>query len=567
MFRGSSKSSQLSLFTNLQVLLSGSSLKAYEDSQGWHHQFRREVIQRIDEGIFRSLFSDGHGAPNASIRVLIGMMVLKEAHGWSDSQLFEQCQFNILVRCALGLLNMDDALPAASTYYLLRKRIVCWEREGHENLIEKAFAALTKSQAIDFSVHGKKIRMDSKLMGSNIAWYSRYELIHESLSMVYRYLKGCAGLSLTDADISLLEEVSGESGEKVSYRSSKSEIESRLTSLGIVICKIIRQTGDNQHDTIRTLHRVFSEQYCLDEDVVTPRAKQTISAASVQSPHDTQCHYRNKDDNQVKGYSINVAETCDVAGYDADGKPENKLNLITHVSVDVASVADCDFLQPAVKATHEVVCAGIEAINADGAYHSPGNQDYCRGNNIDLILGAIQGKTSRYDLSLREDEELVVTDLQTGTVVSSRRVESRKKGAASRWAIRNDKGKHRYFSQRDIDTCTLRKQIAVRPQSELNVRNNVEATIFQLGYHYPNDKSRYRGLVKHKIWANVRCVWVNFVRIVNFVARNGSNHVKKVKKWFILASFWQNPIKTTYIIQFMVVLYPKYCKYSFKTGF
>jgi hypothetical protein len=47
----------------------------------------------------------------------------------------------------------------------------------------------------------------------------------------------------------------------------------------------------------------------------------------------------------------------------------------------------------------------------------------------------------------------------------------------------------------------------------------VEASLFQLGYHYPNDKTRYRGLLRHKLWANIRCLWVNFVRIVKHVLK------------------------------------------------
>ncbi|WP_234995087.1 hypothetical protein, partial [Alkalitalea saponilacus] len=41
-------------------------------------------------------------------------------------------------------------------------------------------------------------------------------------------------------------------------------------------------------------------------------------------------------------------------------------------------------------------------------------------------------------------------------------------------------------------------------------------TIFQLGYHYSNAKSRYRGVIKHQMWANIRCLWVNFVRILKY---------------------------------------------------
>jgi hypothetical protein len=57
------------------------------------------------------------------------------------------------------------------------------------------------------------------------------------------------------------------------------------------------------------------------------------------------------------------------------------------------------------------------------------------------------------------------------------------------------------------------------PKEELNRRNNIEATIFQMGFHYSNDKSRYRGLAKHKLWAYSRALWVNFVRLQKYIAK------------------------------------------------
>ena len=525
MFRPSSTISSPNLFSNINDFLSGSSKKIYLDPNGWHNIFRRQVVARIDESIFRPLFSAGQGAPNAPIRIVVGMMILKEAKGLSDAQLFSDCQFDLLTRSALGLINIDDTSPVQSTYYLFRKRIVKWEEEHQENLIEKVFSQVTKSQAVDFHVHGKRIRMDSKLIGSNIAWYSRYELIHETLRKACRSLKGqMEHLSLSEADISLLKAIEGESGDKVSYRSSKAELETSLTALGVLIYKIIKQTGERQIDTLCTLRRVFHDQYQVESEVVQPRPKSEISANSVQSPHDTDCHYRNKDGNEVKGYSVNITETCD---------SDNPLNLITDVCVDVAGAADNGFLEPAIESTQAIVPEQIEIVNADGAYHSIENQCYCKENDIDLVLGAIQGKPSRYDLSVGEDGALIVTDLETGMIVASRKVEPRKEDAEQKWVILNDKNKHRYFTQKDVDTCLLRKQIAARTQEELNVRNNVEATIFQLGYHYSNDKSRYRGLVKHKIWANIRCLWVNFVRIAHFVARIGSNCVQKARNRWI----------------------------------
>ena len=183
MYRSSSKTSQLGLFSSV-AQLKGKALKVYNDADSWHNQFPVQFTNRINKEIFRPLFHEDFGVPNAPIRVLIGMMIMKEARGWSDAQLLEEYNYNILVRNALGLMNMDT-VPAGSTYYYLRSRIVKHEVEDIENLIEKSFAQVTKSQAIELQVNGNKIRMDRKLMGSNIAWYSRYELIHETDRLVY----------------------------------------------------------------------------------------------------------------------------------------------------------------------------------------------------------------------------------------------------------------------------------------------------------------------------------------------------------------------------------------------
>ena len=346
MFRRSSKTSQLSIFTSAESLLSGKALKVYKDAEKWHNQFRIQVTSRIDEDIFRPLFHDNFGASNASIRVLIGMMILKESRGWSDAHLFEECNFNMLVRSALGLSNMDDVIPVESTCYLLRSRIVRHEEATYENLIEKAFAQVTKSQAIDFQINGEKIRMDSKLLGSNIAWYSRYELIHETVRQVCISTKSrIEGLLLED-EVALLRRISGETGNKVSYRSTRLEIETKLVESGKVIYKIIHGIDDATLAAITTLRRVFNDQYQVVNDVVSVRLKQEISASSVQSPHDTDCQYRKKDDRQIKGYSINVTETCDSG---------DSFNLVTNVLIDTAGAADCDFLPAAIEETKEIV--------------------------------------------------------------------------------------------------------------------------------------------------------------------------------------------------------------------
>ena len=128
------KETQLNLYSSAATLFTDRSLKIYDNETAWHNKFREEVTNRIDENLFKPLYCSNNGAPNASLKVLVAMMILKEAEGLSDQKLFENCRFNMLTRSALGLLNVDDRLPTESTYYLFRQRISDYAKAGNENL-------------------------------------------------------------------------------------------------------------------------------------------------------------------------------------------------------------------------------------------------------------------------------------------------------------------------------------------------------------------------------------------------------------------------------------------------
>lgn len=96
-----------------------------------------------------------------------------------------------------------------------------------------------------------------------------------------------------------------------------------------------------------------------------------------------------------------------------------------------------------------------------------------------------------------------VLDTQINQYIEAKK--SINKNNKETWRITTERC-YDYFTAKDIDTSVLRKKIKDTPVEILQKRNNVEATIFQLGYHYPNAKSRYRGLVKHQMWANIRCL-------------------------------------------------------------
>jgi hypothetical protein len=519
MFKKSDKHKQLDAFSSPIEYLKDSTMNYYLKNDSWHNQFRQQVLMRVDESIFKALYTEITGAPNASIRVLVGMMILKEGQGWSDEQLFENCNFNLLVRSALGLMTLEDSVPVASTYYLFRRNLVEYAKEHQEDLFKKCQAQITKSQILEFNVSGKQVRMDSKLIGSHIAWYTRYELIHETLRLFiaereeFIYKK-----SLSKVEFSLIKNIQGETGNKVVYRSTKAEIDARFVALGKLMYRFIGLFKANNYGQYQTLKTVFEQQYSVSkEKIVLPLENEKISAKSIQSPHDTDCHYRNKDGNKIKGYSANITETCD----QQTTEDQPVLNLITDTQVEVVTTTDCSFLQQALTNSQEILPNEIEKVYADGAYNSIENQEYCKNGTIDLLLTAMQGAIPRYNLSLdsQDQNKLIVTDNKTGNSIEAQQVVTRKDPTGKKWKIKTDEGKYRYFDMESLRAANLRQKLKEIPIEELNIRNNVEATIFQLGYHYSNDKSNYRTLAKHKLWAYSRSLWVNFVRILKYVTQ------------------------------------------------
>jgi hypothetical protein len=512
MYRASEKIKQMDLLKNPRLEMGKRTKEIFDDHDGWHNRFRTEITNRIDEDIFKPLFKEGIGAPNAPIRILIAMMVLKEGQGISDEHLYEQARFNILTRSALGLLDSDEEVPTESTYYLFRQKISEYSEYNGRNLFEEAFAGITREQSREYHVSGKRIRMDSKLLGSNIGWYSRYGIVHESIR------KYCAVNGIKKfggKDNGQLAAILKEKAEAVTYRSTKDEVTRLFEELGMVMYRLLTVKGAERNVEYSLLNRVFEEQYELSSGPgggkkkrVKTREKTEVTGQSVQNPHDHDSEYRDKGGNKVKGYSLNVTETCDAGSPD-----ERPLNLIVDVSTEGSGTADVEYLQESIEKAQKIVMEKIKEVYTDGGYHSPDNQDYCSEKKIKWVLHGIQGKPSKYDLSFSRKGNMVVINTETGQRLKVKKAKSQKVGMPERWKIKDDDNRARYFERKDVEICELRKRIKKIPKEQQDIRNNVEATIFQLGYHYRSNKSRYRGLIKHRLWSISRCLWVNFRRI------------------------------------------------------
>jgi len=92
-----------------------------------------------------------------------------------------------------------------------------------------------------------------------------------------------------------LDELLKFKGDKVVYTSTSDEVKTKLQELGELIYKVLPLFCSAKSTHYTTLGRVFHEQFRIDEaKLVVARNKEEISAKSIQSPHDTECDFRNK---------------------------------------------------------------------------------------------------------------------------------------------------------------------------------------------------------------------------------------------------------------------------------
>lgn len=516
MFKKAPKHPQTDLLSSVEQHLDGRRRKALRDPHGWQNSFYREIFLNIDESVFKPIYHSHMGAPNAPAGQLVAMMILKDGMGLSDEQLFEACRFHLLYRQALGCVNLSDSIPTESTYYKFRSDVEAYQREHDIDLFGQVFRKITSDQVIRFSLSGKQIRMDSKLIGSNIAFYSRFQLVHATMMLFYSDLSEQATSTMPDGLARQMQQMAGEDAASMVYRNSNEQIQDQFGDLGRRMQQLLDCYSSDDSEHYELLERLFAEQFTIGSDSdsasgegdITARPAVDIPANSVQSPYDPECSYRRKAGKPVKGYSLNLTETIE----------ENQLNLITDIQLEAADCGDADFVAPSITQTEKLTGDQVETCYADGAYNrSLEHEDEDELNHVEMVLSGIQGAPSRFELDQTSDG-VTVTDTQTGQVYQGIPVRRRDPDAAPRWRIPLEDGTYRSFGQREIRACQQRRNLAGQGyQQRTRRRNNVEASIYHLTHTLKGAKTVYRGLIRTNIWAWGRALWVNMRRIKRYL--------------------------------------------------
>lgn len=520
MFRKSNPHKQASIFDSSHVLTRKMQERLHDS---WAETFRQEVFVRIPEEVFAVLFSTVDSRPNAPINVLVGGDILKAGFGWSDAELEERLEFDLLTRHALGLDDLGQEAPTLRTSYNLRRRVREHAEETGENLYNEVFAAVTEEQIAKVGVNTHWQRVDSVQLLSNIARLNRLELVLSVLQ------KGVGGLP-AEAQAQWKQEQANylsKPAQNICYRLKKEETEAHLLAVGQLLWQLATQlhTHEAEPGLVRLVERTLGEQYQIEEEEkISLRPAAEISGDSLQSPHDEEATYRQKRGESYKGYVVNISESCD---------PENEVQLITSVQTATNVTDDGQLL---ARALDEMAARQIEVdkVTSDGGYNGPVSEEACRKHQVQLQPTTIrggQGAANRfgweaYTWILNEEGRPVQVSCpgdQTVPVKPARKggrylVHFAAEACATcpffqnecRVEPRTRSSPTLNVTRRSIQVATLRQGMST---ANAAIRANVEATIHAFKHPFADGKLPVRGLIRAHMMACGSALMVNLRRL------------------------------------------------------
>ena len=331
MFKKNEKHLQKSLFSAVNNLPEKQKRRLEES---WAKPFYEEVFCRIDEEIFEILYSAKASRPNVPVNILVGLEILKQGNDWTDREMYDQASYNLQVRYALGLTDLEDHPLELRSVYNFRKKLVSHMRETGENLLEVCFEQMTNEQMIKYDVSGTTQRVDSKQISSNIRMGSRLLLLVEVLQRVWRML------TIQDKASWQTEFASYTKGSasQYMYRLKGEKHRPKIEEIGALMSQLVSALADGygQEEEYLILKRVYDEHFKEGDDGTKAKENKELSASNLQAVDDQEASYRHKQGKGYVGYVVNVSETV--------GEQKGDLRLITKVQTAPNATEDATLL-------------------------------------------------------------------------------------------------------------------------------------------------------------------------------------------------------------------------------
>ncbi|MGH3513120.1 MAG: transposase [Pseudonocardiaceae bacterium] len=333
----------------------------------WAHGFRTQALGLIDEARFARYFDAGNGRPNKSVRLVVGVLVLKEVFDLTDDEALEQLEWNAAWHYALDVLP-EEAHTCQKTLHNFRVLLLDDEGAG---LFESTTARLIAKAGLCT----KRQRQDSTHILSNIKLLTRLGLFVQTVTKFLEVLRQEHPRLCQQISEELRERYLDREGYFSDARSS--EAPRRLAQTALDLHALVRHFGDHRvvsaMESFALLRRLYTEQ-CVPPTTEEPakiELQDKPSSSSLQSPSDPDATYGHKG----KGYEVQLTETC---------TEENPFQVVTAVSVNGANESDQHHVVPALEQTERTCGAAPEELHADAGYGSGENILEAKGHGTAL---------------------------------------------------------------------------------------------------------------------------------------------------------------------------------------
>lgn len=483
-------------------------------------KYYEHIFCNIDEHIFSVLYSNEPSRPNSAVNAMAAALIWKEKRHWTYDELFNNIQFNLLTRLALGLNDIETMPFCPATLFNFQERLVAYYLKTSNDLFERIFDKLTAQQLKSLGLRTDIQRTDSFLVESNICEYSRIRLLVEVLVRFHRILTDSDKERFGEYFSAYIKEPSG----KYVYKLKKSDLPNELQKLAELYQLAVKRFKSHYKDTeiYQTLKRVYQEHFAVAHKKVHVKPPEELTSNSLQSPDDTEATFRQKNGEHHRGRSINIIETA---------HPANKLNLITDVDINPNNKDDSAVLNGLLDRAKEKT-PDLNEMHTDGGYGSCDNDKKYAQLYIMPVQTAVRGRdpSVRFDIKqINENDYIVICPHQQQESNPTRKRHKACFDLTKCAVCENLNGcpaqigkKHRTFYFNHDDYLRLKRinMIYKIPKERRKLRANVEATVHEFKCRTKNGKLKIRGTLKTRLFAYSTAIAINFGRIFRYETKD-----------------------------------------------
>jgi len=384
----------------VEYLLGAEKVRRLEKT--WAKPFREQVLPLIKEERFAQMYCVDNGAPNKSLRTLVGLHLLKDQYDLTDEETLTALEWHTQWHYALDVVP-DRAHVCRKTMHNFRARVL--ETEQGRELFDQIADGVAGLAKIDFGTQ----RTDSTHIVSNMMLLNRLGLFVKTIEGLLFKIERMDPKRVKGLPEQFYDRYLDRRGYFADSKSSKAR--RRLDACAKDVYWLLERFKDDRKvcklKQYQRLQRLFAEQ-CKLLDGCEPEPERValkdpgskapedkILTHSMQSPADEDATYGHKG----KGYEAQITETC---------SGQNPFQVITDVAVTDSCQSDHTQTLPTIERLEEAGRKPQDLLG-DAGYIDAENIKAAERSGVNLI-GPVAGGPEKNELLHLHEFELDEAD-------------------------------------------------------------------------------------------------------------------------------------------------------------